>query len=265
MFSRKRLLVLIFTSITTMPTAAQDNTTLPPLQDAPNPQGSCDSYSIQTLPRLSFKQQACIYRDQLLTGNAISGAMFSSAISTWGTHKPSEWPQGMKGFGMRFGTNYTQGMAKTTGTFLVGAILREDPRALPPDDPRCQSNRKQHHHYPAVKFWPRLGQSVMRVIWTHNEACRDVPAVSRLAGSFSSGFVQLAWLPPSERNVARALRGSANAFGGYVTNSVFNEFQKDLFGWVGRMFATGKPPKRPSKNQSKDNKPSGKASGIAVP
>jgi hypothetical protein len=193
-------------------------------------------------PRLSFEQRACYYGDQLVTGNAIAGALISGAMAEW-QHKPPEWPQGFKGLGEQAGTRYAQSIVKSTGTFLVATMLREDPRPLPPYDPSC-TKESPLHHAPPTGFWPRFGHSVTRVVWNHNNAaCRDLPSVSRIAGSLASGFVQLAWAPPSEQNVSFALRGSATALGGYVFDSVFNEFESDIFGIFGRAFATGKPSK----------------------
>lgn len=259
--SRSTLLLLILALAGAPKVSAQDTHDLPLPEAPPHPQ--CDSYSLQTLPRLNFKQQACVYRSQLLTGNAISGALVSSAIAEWGQHKPPEWPQGMNGFGRQIGTHYTQSIVKSTGTFLVGALLQEDPRPLPPVDPVCEM--RGHHHYPAVGFWPRLGQSLARVVWTHNRNCHDVPAFSRLTGSVSSGFVQLAWLPPSQTNVGTALRGSATALGGYTFNSVFNEFQSKIFGFLGKAFATGKPAKPSAAGSSNVHGASNQSRGDTKP
>jgi hypothetical protein len=69
-------------------------------------------------------------------------------------------------------------------------------------------------------------------------------AFSRLGGSLASGFVQLAYLPKSQNTIGNAFLGSASGLGGYAADSVFTEFQGDLFGWLGKMFTTGKPKAR---------------------
>jgi hypothetical protein len=127
-------------------------------------------------------------------------------------------------------------MLKSTTTFLVGAIAREDPRPKPPN------NGCEHPHYPHYDRWARLGASLLRVVWTQRDAsCANVPAFSRIAGSLASGFIQRAYLPPSTNTVGTAFRGSASALGGYAANSVWTEFQGDVFGWLGKVFPTGKP------------------------
>jgi len=155
-------------------------------------------------------------------------------------HKPPEWPQGLDGFGRQMGTRYTQGMVKSTATFIASAITREDPRPKPP--PYIGKDSQRFGCLPATTVKVRLGQSLLRVVWN---ACEESwiarPAPGRLIGSFASGFVGLAWAPPSQDKLSNALVDSGTAFGGYIADSVFSEFQTDLFGWIGKIFATGKP------------------------
>ena len=66
-------------------------------------------------------------------------------------------------------------------------------------------------------------------------------AVSRIVGSFASGFVGLAWAPPSQDKFSNAFANSGTAFAGYIGSSVFSEFQTDLFGLLGKLFPAGKP------------------------
>jgi len=192
---------------------------------------------MQTLPRdgFGFKQRTCLWGSQLFTFNALFGASFFGAISEW-RHKPPEWPQGMDGFGRQMGTRYTQGMVKSTATFLAATITREDPRPKPP--PFAQINNQRFGCQPPTSIKGRLGQSLLRVVW---DACDGRPAPARLMGSFASGFVGLAWAPPSQNNISNALISSGTAFAGYIGDSVFSEFQNDIFGLLGKMFATGKP------------------------
>jgi hypothetical protein len=64
-----------------------------------------------------------------------------------------------------------------------------------------------------------------------------------LIGSFAGGFVGLAWAPPSQNKVSSALVNSGTGFAGYIGDSLFSEFEYDIFGFVGRMFGMGKPHK----------------------
>ncbi len=217
-----------------------------PAEPAPTdpPKPGCDPYSMQTLPREAFglKQRACYWGGELFTGSAFFGAALFGAVGEW-RHKPPEWPQGFDGFGRQLGTRYTQGMVKSTATFVAGIATREDPRPKPPPLARIDSSRFGCR--PSTSIKGRLGQSLLRVVWN---ACESRPAPARAMGSFASGFVGLAWAPPSQDKVSSALVNSGTAFAGYIGASVFSEFQTDLFGLLGKMFPTGKPQAASNRN-----------------
>jgi hypothetical protein len=219
--------------------AAQTTTTQTTAFDT-LPKPGCNSYAMQTLERKRFgiEQRTCYWASQLLTGTATVGASFFGALDEW-EHKPKEWPQGWVGFGDRFGTNYTQSMVKSTATFLVSAITREDPRDRTPPITAIYSNRRGCK--PPTSFKGRLGHALLRTVWDMCEEGMRGFAPGRLAGSFASGFVGLAWAPPSQNTISHALEDSGTAFGGYVINSVFSEFQYNIFGLLGKLFPAGKP------------------------
>jgi len=195
----------------------------------------CDDYTMNNLPTLGFSRKTCYYRDHLLTGSALFGAAFFGAIAQW-RDDPSEWPQGADGFGRRFGTRYTQGLAKSTGSFLIGALNHEDPRPHPPPIPGCS-----HNHIPKSGFWPRTGDALLATVWTHRDNCTDGVAISHFAGALSSGFIGMAWMPDRSNTIGEAFARSGTAFGGDVAASLFSEFQGDLFGFISRIFGKGKP------------------------
>jgi hypothetical protein len=199
-------------------------------------QPGCDSYSMQTVPSLTLEQRTCYWGDQLFTFSAFGGA------ALWGTvaevrHKPPEWPQGFAGFGRQFGSRYAQGMAKSTGTFLTAALFKEDPRPIPPSDVSCP------HRPTSIKG--RIGASLLRVVWQNDADCekKGRPVFSPLAGSFASGFTSLAWAPPSVNKMSSALVGTGTAYAGYFGNSVFSEFEPDLFGLIGKLLPGGRKKK----------------------
>ena len=195
----------------------------------------CDSYSAQTVPTLTLKQKTCFWRDQLVTGTAFSGAAFWGFIGEI-RHKPPEWPQGFDGFGRQLGTRYTQGLVKSTGTFIAGALMNEDPRTLPPSALYCPGR--------ATTIGPRIGQALLRVVWARKPDCSSGgrPRLAPLAGSFASGFISLAWAPPSANKISSALTGTGTAYAGYFGNSIFSEFQGDIFRLLGMLLPKGKKP-----------------------
>src|ERR1700722_8483555 len=130
LYSCLRAMPFILFLLAIAPAAGQTDPD-PGAVDPPKP--GCDSYSMETLPREAFrvKQRACFWGSQLFTTNAILGAALNGAIGE-ARHKPPEWPQGLQGFGEQMGTRYTQGMVKSTATFIASAITGEDPRPKPP-------------------------------------------------------------------------------------------------------------------------------------
>jgi hypothetical protein len=226
----KQILLGIFL-YSALPLGAQIESALPIPHEPPK--AHCDSYSMASLPTLDLEQKACFWRNQMMTGTAVSGAALWGFVGEL-RHKPPEWSQGAQGFGEQFGTRYAQGMVKSTATFLTGALLREDPRIETPKELACSIH--------STTIPARVGASILRVVYTPSRDChRGRPAFSRVAGSFASGFVSLAWAPPSQNHVSTALAGSGTAFAGYIGNSVFTEFQGDLFRILGKIFTTGKP------------------------
>ena len=202
----------------------------------PPPDPGCDAYTMQFMPELGFKRKACYYGSQLFTGSALFGAAFFAGLAQW-QKDPAQWPLGADGFGRRFGTRYAQGMVKSTGAFVVGALNHEDPRPHPPQNPNCDFCRT---HARKSGFLPRTGGALLRVVWAHRDNCSDGIAFSHFAGAFSSGFVGMAWTPSPGNTVSESFIRSGTAFGGDVAASVFSEFQTDIFNFAGRIFGRGK-------------------------
>jgi hypothetical protein len=227
------------------------------LETPPPPE--CNQYSMQTMPLkspsdrsyggFSGKQRLCFWRDQLFSGSALFGAAFFGAIAQ-AQDDPHEWPQGADGFGRRMGTRYTQGVIKSTGTFLVSALVGEDPRTKPPQIYYVPAGAdispdtgdalfRAHNSFgcrQSITVKGRIGQSLLRMVW---DSCRKEvirrPRPGRLAGSFASGFSSLAWAPSSKDTIPDALSASGSAFGGYVAESVLSEFAPDLERLLGKL------------------------------
>jgi hypothetical protein len=222
--------------------SGQSDSALPAAPHDKLPAPGCNQYILDTLPNDAFgwRQRACFWGDHLFTGSALFGAAFFAAIAQ-ATNSPSEWPQGMDGYGRRIGTRYLQGMVKTSTDFVIGGLMSEDPRSKPPQLARIYHNDRIGCR-PPTTVKGRIGQALLRPVW---DSCEHRLAYGRIAGSFASGFVQLAWAPPSQNHVSDALKGSATAMGGYFGDSVTSEFAGDLMGWFGRLIAGDKAPKKP--------------------
>lgn len=198
---------------------------MPTYEEAPQPK--CDSYTMQNRVRLTALEKTCYYRDHLFTLSAFSGAAIFAGIAQ-ATNSPKEWPQGAKGFEWRASTRYVQGMAKTTGGYLAGMALKEDPRPARPD---ClQQSKPGSAIQPATpkSFWRRLRGAVAVNFWAQADNCKMRPVFSASAGALASGFVGMAWTPDSSNTVSKAFVRSGTALGGSIGSSVFTEFKGDI-------------------------------------
>lgn len=194
--------------------------------DPPNPK--CDAYTMKNRASLTAPEKTCYYRDQLISPSAITGAALFAGIAQ-AMDSPPQWPQGAKGFEWRASTRYTQGMAKSTGVYLAGLALHEDPRAVRPD---CEGDQDERGLVTQVAsprtFWQRLRGAVVVNFWAKNDSCKGRVAFAPTAGALSSGFVGMAWTPDSSNTIAKAFVRSGTALGGTIGNRVFSEFQGDI-------------------------------------
>src|SRR5262249_1008069 len=163
-----------------------------------------------------------------ISPSAITGAALFAGIAQ-AMDSPAQWPQGAKGFEWRASTRLVQGMAKSTGGYVVGLALHEDPRAVRPDCERDKDARGLITQAAAPRsFWQRLRGAVVVNFWAKNDSCKGRPAFAATGGALSSGFVGMAWTPDPSNTIAKAFTRSGTALGGTIGNRVFSEFQGDL-------------------------------------
>ena len=195
----------------------------------------CNSYTMNQSLKLSWHQKFCYYSEnRVLTGSAVFGSLFFGAVAQL-RHDPEEWGQGAEGYARRVGTRYAQGLAKSTAEFLAGAMNHEDPRPHPPVD--LSATDSHSHVKNTIKG--RIGEALLRTVWTHRDTGHDGPALSRIAGAFSSGFIGNLWYPDRLATTGQAFARTGSAMGGYVMNSLFSEFQPELFGLVRKVLGLG--------------------------
>lgn len=189
----------------------------------------CVSLFLQQDFKLSSKQKLCDFaQNRVFTLSATFGAAVSAGYSQI-TESSQDRGKGTKGYSTRFGEDLAQSEFKSTGTYLGGLLLHEDPR---PDPPylvlKCANDPKG--------FWLRSRHALARTLLSYRcvkdcTAAEDIKrrfAFSHVAGAFASGFSSELWAPDRLNDPGRALRRSASAYATTFGGSFFSEFNPEL-------------------------------------
>jgi hypothetical protein len=203
-------------------------------------QPPCLEYTFQTqLTPLTPHQKFCYFvKHRAITASGIFGSAFTAAYAQL-TDSPSEWGGGTAGYSRRFGTRFAQGLTKSSTEALFGIIDGEDPRLHPSAEAGTMFSQPS-------RIMPRLGKALLRTVWTPRDAYtdgrarRDSLSYSRIAGSFASGFIGMAWTPDRQNTPGQAFGRTGTALGGYAASCVWTEFQPDVISLIGRMIGQHK-------------------------
>jgi len=162
--------------------------------------------------------------DQAMLGAVVYGAGAQIIKS------PGEWGRTWGGYGDRIGVRYTQGAARGTAEFIVGNIMRDDPRHISyKDDPLI--NRAGQ--CPTGIVWKRIGHAfedsvtVRQSEWDGKGKRR--PALDRLVGVAAGAYGGYAWYPRAENTLPNAAERAASSYGSTLLGSFYTEFSPELF------------------------------------
>ncbi len=143
---------------------------------------------------------------------AIGRSLFLAGINQW-RDDPTEWGQGMEGYGRRFASKFAHHSIRRTIQFGAGVWLHEDPRYFP-------SQR--------TGFWPRASYAVAHGFITRKDDGGSRLAYSRLMGVFGGALISRTWQPEESRTVKNGLTNGAISLGWDVANKIFEEFWPDI-------------------------------------
>jgi hypothetical protein len=97
---------------------------------------------------------------------------------------PEEWGGGIKGYGRRVTSAYSQTLIQNTLAATGNALLQYEPRY---DRCRCSG------------FWPRTRHALMRNFLTYNKTERELrPQFALYGAAFTAGAISSAWKPRTE-------------------------------------------------------------------
>ena len=255
--SPKRFAIsLIFASAVMLPTAHSQAISIA----SRKPVTVCPGGFPTDLNQLSGKD--CAYTQTERTVDFLSGSVTDQAVVgavVFGLgaqiiESPSEWKRTWDGYGRRVGSRYTQAVGKGAAQYIVGSILRDDPRPLSyRDEPKVIEAR-----YEAVSMgntgailahdgWQRFGHAWFDTITVRRSAAngegRRIPALSRFAGEFAGAYAGYPWYPAAENTFPKVGERAASAFGTAALSSFYNEYKPEITNLLGAIVRQGRQPK----------------------
>jgi hypothetical protein len=130
------------------------------------------------------------------------------------TNDTPSWGQGMKGYGIRYGTDFGD---QVIGNFMVGAVLpsvlRQDPRYF-------QSGKGS--------FWHRTGYALSRIIVTRGDSGGKQVNVSEIAGNGIAAAISNSYHPASDRTLQETGQTWATQIGVDAVGYELKEFWPDI-------------------------------------
>lgn len=226
--------------------------------------------------RYKWSQRTLDFVGGSVTDQAILGATVFG-LGAQIIQSPSEWKRTWDGYGRRVGSRYTQALGKGTAQYLIGLMLRDDPRFLAlRNDPGVIAGQRaavckistragndstqpcpgaESRSLDALSHdgWRRFGHAWYDVVTVRRSSIggdgRRIPAFSRFAGEIAGAYAGYPWYPGSENTLAQVGQRAAGAFGTAVLSSFYTEYHPEITNLLGAIFRRGRQPKSsPSAN-----------------
>ncbi len=194
--------------------------------------------------RFTEAQRLEAFVNNSLTDQAILGAALSALVAQ-AQRSPHEWARTWEGYGQRVGVRYGQSATKGAVEFALGTLLREDPRHIRyVDDPQVLQAAEKSHQPIQARISKRIEHALIDSVTVRRNQADGLgsrmPAISRFAGAFASGYVGRYWYPPSATGPSDIAVRSASAFAGTFTSSFYNEFKPEVGRLLGSLLKRGK-------------------------
>lgn len=176
---------------------------------------------------LTQNERTRIYLKTMVNPLGFAKAAFSAGIDQW-NDKPTEWQQGMAGYGQRFANIVGQYSIQRTATFGLSSLLHEDNR-----------------YFGSGKsgFWSRTGYALASSVLARHDDGHQHFSISQVSGVAAGAFVSRLWQPPSQNSARDGAVSFAITMASNTGFSVVKEFLPDL----------GRAIRKKRKNSSKAN------------
>lgn len=161
---------------------------------------------------LTFDERMKNYERSFTKPENLIGPLLGAGIGQL-RNTPSEWGQGMSGFGQRLGSGYGRSVISRTIALGVASVDHEDSRFEPSTE---------------RGIWRRTGHAIVGTFVSRTPSGGRMPAYSRFAGTYGAAFIANAWEPPSQNSVSHALGRGSTALLSSVGWHVLEEFWPDI-------------------------------------
>jgi hypothetical protein len=209
-----------------------------------------------------------------VSGSATDQAVLGAVVFGLGAQiiqSPSEWKRTWGGYGHRVGSRYTQALGKGAAQYLIGLMLKDDPRFLaysndpvvigrnrdavcalgasasPGTSKACANSSTVSLEALSHDGWQRFGHAWYDVVTVRRSSIRGnghrIPAFSRFAGEVAGAYAGYPWYPGPENDLVHVGERAAGAFGTAVLSSFYTEYKPEISNLLGAVFRRGSQPK----------------------
>ena len=153
-----------------------------PKQDAVkvNPLFGIGNVSEDNYKPLTGDQRWRLFLNESFTSPGAYCRALGPALGNHLNNTPTEWNQGLKGYGRRVASQYGTSLVQGAVRASTAALLKQDPRYI-----RAASKGK----------WSRVGHAILFNYVTLNNNGKKTLAIARIGGEYAGGMASLAWLP----------------------------------------------------------------------
>lgn len=163
-------------------------------------------------PPLSLGQKLSIIPRRVFSPQAFGSRLFLAGIQHW-RDDPTEWGQGMAGFGPRLASNYGYLIVRNSFQAAADVAFRTDPRY---DQCTCRG------------FWNRTAHAWRRIILARRDSGGEILNFSQLAGGLAASYVAASWLPDRLNTTSENLRRTAIYYAGRGGGNMLREFYPEI-------------------------------------
>jgi hypothetical protein len=161
---------------------------------------------------LSLKHKAFLFGYRNIQPSSFGKSAFTAALAQW-QDQPTEWGQGMKGYGRRYGHRIVNRAVESGIGFGVATALHQDPR---------------YFRNPGAGARSRLWNALSQVVLTRTDGGGKTFSAWRFAGNYGGQFVSNTWRPERQRTVGNTMVRGTISLSFDVGANVFKEFWPDI-------------------------------------